>query len=206
MIASRDGLRKDLEGIASLVLTGSGSSEYAAECVCFALQNELGIPTESISGGTLLMYRGKALPPRRPGLLISLARSGDSPESRAVVELLLTTDPQIRHVVVTCNEQGKLAKAWHETEDVRVITLPSETLDKSLVMTAALLTFCWPYVSSECSNKRRNIERSARGSAKSRVDCCDRSSLCWQRLRRRISAVQYSLAAGRASRPRGRPR
>src|SRR5439155_369095 len=35
MIAARDSLRKDVAGIRSLALTGSGSSEYAAECVCF---------------------------------------------------------------------------------------------------------------------------------------------------------------------------
>jgi tagatose-6-phosphate ketose/aldose isomerase len=38
---------------------------------------------------------------------------------------------------VTCNEQGKLAKAWQENKNVRVITLPSETHDKSLVMTSS---------------------------------------------------------------------
>lgn len=137
VLASRDALKQDLKGIHSLVLTGSGSSEYAAECVRFPLQNALGIPTESISGGALLMYGGKVLPPGRPGVLVSIARSGDSPESGGVVELLLNTEPQIRHVVVTCNEQGRLARAWHETKNVQVITLPGETLDKSLVMTSS---------------------------------------------------------------------
>lgn len=137
MLASGDALKEELKGIRSLALTGSGSSEYAAECVRFALQSALGVPTESISGGALLMYGGKALPPGRPGVLVSVARSGDSPESGGVVELLLGTEPQIRHVVVTCNEQGRLARAWHETKNVRVITLPSETLDKSLVMTSS---------------------------------------------------------------------
>ncbi|PYT59003.1 MAG: tagatose-6-phosphate ketose isomerase [Acidobacteria bacterium] len=137
MIASRDGLREDLKGIQSLALTGSGSSEYAAECVRYPLQNERGIHTESISGGALLMYGAKALPAGRPGLLVSVARSGDSPESSGVVELLLGTEPQIRHVVVTCNERGRLAKAWLQNRNVRVITLPSETHDKSLVMTSS---------------------------------------------------------------------
>src|SRR5947199_10398110 len=41
MIASREELRLNVAGIRSLVLTGSGSSEYAAECVCLPLQNEL---------------------------------------------------------------------------------------------------------------------------------------------------------------------
>jgi D-galactosamine 6-phosphate deaminase/isomerase len=137
MVASREHLRQGLKGIRSLALTGSGSSEYAAECVRFPLQNELGIPTESISGGALLMYGAKAFPPGRPGLLVSVARSGDSPESSGVVELMLSTEPRIRHVVMTCNEHGRLAKAWHENKNVRVITLPSETHDKSLVMTSS---------------------------------------------------------------------
>jgi len=137
MIASREGLRADMSGIRSLALTGSGSSEYAAECVCLPLRNELGISTESISGGALLMYGGKSLPRERPGLLVSLARSGDSPESSGVVELLLETEPEFRHVVVTCNEQGSLARAWRAHERVHVITLPAETQDKSLVMTSS---------------------------------------------------------------------
>ena len=66
-----------------------------------------------------------------------MARSGDSPESSGVVELLLSTEPQIRHVVVTCNEQGRLAKAWRESKKVHVFTLASETLDKSLAMTSS---------------------------------------------------------------------
>src|SRR5215467_3082220 len=137
MLASRDGLKEDLKGIHNLALTGSGSSEYAAECVRFPLQNALGIPTESISGGALLMYGGKVLPPGRPGVLVSVARSGDSPESSGVVQLLLSTEPQLRHVVVTCNEQGKLASASRKARNVRVITLRSETLDRSLVMTSS---------------------------------------------------------------------
>jgi len=137
MIASRDNLKKEVAGIRSLALTGSGSSEYAAECVRLLLQNELGICAESISGGSLLMYGGKALPPGRPGLLVSLARSGDSPESSGAVQLLLDTEAEYRHVVVTCNEQGSLARAWRDHEKVHVTTLPAETQDKSLVMTSS---------------------------------------------------------------------
>jgi tagatose-6-phosphate ketose/aldose isomerase len=137
MIVSRDSLRRDLAGIRSLALTGSGSSEYAAECVRLALQNELGVCTESISGGTLLMYGRKALPAGRPGLLVSLARSGDSPESSGALELLLGTEPEYRHVVITCNEQGSLASSWRDHERVHVMTLPAETQDKSLVMTSS---------------------------------------------------------------------
>src|SRR5438132_1086737 len=137
MIASRDGLKQDLAGIRSLALTGSGSSEYAAQCVRLPIQNGLGNCTESITGGSWLMYGGKALPLGRPGLLVSLARSGDSPESSGALELLLDTEPEYRHVVVTCNEQGSLARTWRNHEKVHVTTLPTETHDKSLVMTSS---------------------------------------------------------------------
>lgn len=137
MTAWRTALKHDLEGIKSLVLTGSGSSEYAAECVRLPLKNALHVDTESIGGGALLLYGAKVLPPGRPGLLISLARSGDSPESSGVIKLLLEKEPEFRHVVITCNEQGSLATTYRDHARVRVITLPGETLDKSLVMTSS---------------------------------------------------------------------
>jgi len=81
MIASRDSLREFTRGIRSLAFTGSGSSEYVGDCVRVPIQNQLGIVAESISGGALLLDGVKALPVDRPGLLVSLARSGNSPES-----------------------------------------------------------------------------------------------------------------------------
>jgi tagatose-6-phosphate ketose/aldose isomerase len=137
MIASRENLIQITKDMRSVTLTGSGSSQYAAECVHFAIQNSLGMRIASVSGGDLLIYGGKVLPPERPGLLISLARSGDSPESRGAIEFLLNSEPKLRHIVVTCNEQGSLAKEWRDNAKVHVITLPKETNDQSLVMTSS---------------------------------------------------------------------
>ena len=137
MLAFRDVLKHSLEGARSVVLTGSGSSEYAVECVRLPLQNDLGVCTEAINGGMLLMYGGKVLPPSRPGVVVSVARSGDSPESSGVVELLLEKEPELGHIVLTCNEGGSLAKKWRNHQKVQVITLPGETNDKSLMMTSS---------------------------------------------------------------------
>jgi len=137
MLAATEVLRQVHPGLRSLTLTGSGSSQYAGDCVCLALQNDLNVQVASVGGGTLLTYGGKVLPPERPGLVISLARSGDSPESRGAIELLLNTEPEIQHVVVTCNEHGSLTKAWRDHARVRVFTLPRETNDQSLVMTSS---------------------------------------------------------------------
>jgi tagatose-6-phosphate ketose/aldose isomerase len=99
-----------LEGATSLALTGSGSSEYAGDCVRLPLRNELGIDTEAIGAGVLLSIGGQALPPGKPGLMVSIARSGDSPESVGAVAWMLQTQPELRHLVLTCNAAGSLAR------------------------------------------------------------------------------------------------
>jgi len=124
-------------GIQSLVLTGSGSSQFAGECVRLVLQKELGVTADAIGGGTLLTHRAAALPPGRPGLMISLARSGDSPESVAAVSLVLEAEPHMRHLVITCNKSGKLATTYRGDGRVGVIVLDDRTNDRSLVMTSS---------------------------------------------------------------------
>jgi tagatose-6-phosphate ketose/aldose isomerase len=125
------------EGIKAVVLTGSGSSQFAGECVHPVLRRELDLVTETIGGGTLLTGGKEVLPPQRPVLVISLARSGDSPESVGAVSRLLETDPEVRHLVLTCNREGRLAEAFCTDKKVRVIALNDATNDRSLVMTSS---------------------------------------------------------------------
>jgi tagatose-6-phosphate ketose/aldose isomerase len=67
------------------------------------------------------------------GLLISLARSGDSPESIGVVEKVQRLFPAVKHLAITCNENGKLANA----PGVSAIILDPRTNDRSLAMTSS---------------------------------------------------------------------
>jgi tagatose-6-phosphate ketose/aldose isomerase len=129
-------LRPCVSQLRNIILTGSGSSEYAGHCARLALQTRLGVNTLAIGGGALLTHL-HALPPGRPALLISLARSGDSPESVGALSLVRKTDPAIHHLVLTCNAGGKLAANFRQDPRVRVITLHDETNDRSLVMTSS---------------------------------------------------------------------
>jgi tagatose-6-phosphate ketose/aldose isomerase len=130
-------LRPGITGIRNLFLTGSGSSEYAGHCVRLALQNHLKVNTLAVGGGVLLTNGGQVLPPDRPALLVSLARSGDSPESAGAIALLLEAEPELRHLVITCNSTGKLATNYRNHARVRVIALEDGTNDRSLVMTSS---------------------------------------------------------------------
>jgi tagatose-6-phosphate ketose/aldose isomerase len=131
------GLKSCLGGIRNLVLTGSGSSEYVGHCVRLALQQQLGVNTLAIGGGVLLTHSAKALPHGRPSLLVSIARSGDSPESVGALSLLMENEPELRHLVLTCNAAGKLATNFQNDPRVHVIALDDETNDRSLVMTSS---------------------------------------------------------------------
>jgi tagatose-6-phosphate ketose/aldose isomerase len=119
-----------------IVLTGSGSSMYIGECLAPSLQLGLGIPAQAIAAGSLLTHWRSVLPPGA-GLLISLARSGDSPESCGVVDRLLADAPDYRHLVITCNASGKLATSYRGDPRVTVLVLDERTNDRSLVMTSS---------------------------------------------------------------------
>ncbi len=119
-----------------IVLTGSGSSMYIGECLAPGLQLGLGVPVQAIAAGTLLTHWRSVLPPGA-GLLISLARSGDSPESSGVVDRLLADAPGYRHLIITCNASGKLATGYRNDPRVTVLVLDERTNDRSLVMTSS---------------------------------------------------------------------
>ncbi|MGN6235570.1 SIS domain-containing protein [Dyella sp.] len=121
---------------AHIVFTGSGSSVYVGECLAPVLQAALGIPCLAIPAGTLLTSRRGVLPPGR-GLLVSIARSGDSPESTGVVDQVLAAEPGYTHLALTCNAQGKLATRYRDEPRMHVQLLDERTNDRSLVMTSS---------------------------------------------------------------------
>ncbi len=108
------------------VITGAGSSYYAARAVEAAWPGGRAIAsTDLLLDGARLL--GEA------GSLLSLARSGDSPESEAVVRRVQRERPAIRHLAITCNPDGALARM----PGVQALLLDPRTNDRSLVMTSS---------------------------------------------------------------------
>jgi tagatose-6-phosphate ketose/aldose isomerase len=115
------GLRK-----AGMLITGAGTSAYAASAVAAAWPHASAAPTTD-----LLLDTERYL--TRVGAVISLARSGNSPESAAVVERIRGMRPDILQFAIVCNEDGALS---HSDLD-GLIALDPRTNDQSLVMTSA---------------------------------------------------------------------
>jgi len=137
MLSLSSELLESIDKVHTVILTGSGSSEYAGECVRLVLQNELSVVAQVIGGGSIVTHGAKSLADRKPRLVISLARSGDSPESARAIAVLLEGDPETRHLVFTCNAEGKVATTYQDDPRVRVVVLAKQTNDRSLVMTSS---------------------------------------------------------------------
>lgn len=111
---------------ARVLLTGAGTSAYAANAIASAWPRASAVPTTD-----LLIDTGRYL--AGVDVVISLARSGDSPESAAVVERVRALRPDILQLAIVCNEHGALSRAGVDG----LIALDPRTNDRSLVMTSA---------------------------------------------------------------------
>lgn len=111
---------------ARVLLTGAGTSAYAACAIAAAWPGALAVPTtDLLVDAECYLHRVDAV--------ISLARSGDSPESAAVVERIRALRPEIPQLGIVCNEDGALS---HSGLD-ELIVLDPRTNDHSLVMTSS---------------------------------------------------------------------
>jgi tagatose-6-phosphate ketose/aldose isomerase len=111
---------------ARIVLTGAGTSAYAASAVAIAWPRSIAVPS------TDLLLTAERYIQDATGL-ISLARSGNSPESMAVVERIHRLRPEVWHLAITCDSRGALASSTL----VDSIILDPRTNDQSLVMTSS---------------------------------------------------------------------
>jgi tagatose-6-phosphate ketose/aldose isomerase len=111
---------------ARVLLTGAGSSYYAAASVAAAWPRATAVPTTD-----LLVDAERYL--TDIDIVISLARSGNSPESAATVERVRALRPKITQIAITCNEENLLVQSGIDG----LIVLDPRSNDRSLVMTGS---------------------------------------------------------------------
>jgi D-galactosamine 6-phosphate deaminase/isomerase len=132
--ALNDFLRPLLQNAAlRIVLTGAGSSAFIGECLGPYLGAKLRRRVDAIPTTDLICAPHLYFSERVPTLLVSFARSGNSPESIAAVQLAERFLPETHHLVVTCNPDGALAR----NSTGATILLPEETHDRSFAMTSS---------------------------------------------------------------------
>lgn len=122
---------------ATVILSGAGTSEFIGNAISFALRRELGREVISIPTTHLVTHAPSIFVRGHRYVLVSFARSGNSPESIATFDLARKTCPGLRQVAITCNRAGALARAARADANALCIELPPETNDKSLAMTSS---------------------------------------------------------------------
>lgn len=120
----------------TIVLTGAGSSAFIGLSLIGTYKRNLKKQTTAVATTDLVTHPLDFLNPDIPVLLISFARSGNSPESVAAVKMADQICSTISHLIITCDPQGELAN--YKTKSPKYIfVLPGEANDKSLAMTGS---------------------------------------------------------------------
>lgn len=120
-----------------IVLTGAGSSAFIGETVQHRFKFNQNVAPIAVSTTSLVTHFKNYLPLDAPTLLISFARSGNSPESLAVIDRAEKYCTNIYHLAITCNANGELAKKIDSLNNSLTLALPPESEDQGLAMTGS---------------------------------------------------------------------
>lgn len=122
-----------------IILVGAGSSAYIGEVLYKSFQKNIGRTTEAVASTDLISHPKDFLQKEQPTLMVSFARSGDSPESLAAVNLAENHCSFFFHLVITCNPEGELTRITNN-ENTYVLLMPEKANDKGLAMTGSFTT------------------------------------------------------------------
>ena len=131
------GLRDEQGKRPIVFLIGAGTSDYIGHSLHHLLRRQWQCEVIPVSSPDLLMGFADYILPQQPYLWISFSRSGDSPESVAVLERALAECPNVRHLVVSCNAAGRMTRAVHGQPSGLAIVLDDATNDRGLAMTSS---------------------------------------------------------------------
>ena len=123
-----------------IILTGAGTSAFAGEVCEPYLTSLLNKRVEAIATTDLVASPKSYFIKDIPTLLVSFARSGNSPESVHAVNLASQLVDDLYQIVITCNENGKLAKNTVNDEKSLLLLMPPQTNDLGIAMTSSFTT------------------------------------------------------------------
>lgn len=129
---------------ARIILTGAGTSEFAGNSIVSYLQNALDkLPgtdkkrIDSIGSTELVSNPSLYFDRTTPTLLVSFARSGNSPESVEATKLADALVDDCYHLAITCNKKGHLYQTALIQDNHYAFLMPEETNDVSFAMTSS---------------------------------------------------------------------
>lgn len=126
-------------GRVTVVFTGAGSSEYVGNTCSPYLRSVVrghGFDFKPVASTDLVSAPTQFLSPDDPTVLVSFARSGNSPESLAAIEVVRTVCTSVKFLNITCAPDGRLATEMQNDPDALTLLLP-EANDDGFAMTGS---------------------------------------------------------------------
>ena len=121
-----------------VVLTGAGTSAYIGDALEPALYTTSFKGARAIATTDIITNPQMFFDSSSKVLLVSFARSGNSPESVGALRAVAGCAGKVAHIFITCNKDGELAQM--KGENILCVLLPPETNDLSLAMTSSYST------------------------------------------------------------------
>lgn len=122
-----------------IILCGAGTSAFIGDVLSVTFSQKGFKNCKAVSTTDLITNPEAYLIPSEKQVIVSFARSGNSPESLAAVKLANSICKEAIHIIITCNKNGALA-VNADPERSLLLLLPPETNDASLAMTSSFST------------------------------------------------------------------
>ena len=119
-----------------VILTGAGSSAFIGEVLLGIYSTKFKNPISAVATTDLVTHPELYFNKHNKYLLISFARSGNSPESSQAIILSEKLSKSVSHLIITCNNESELIESV-SSKNKFVFLLPPEANDKGLAMTAS---------------------------------------------------------------------
>lgn len=123
-----------------VIFTGAGTSAYVGDTIYPYLKEVgdedryefLAVPTTSLVSNPYAYFKAD-----KKTILVSFARSGNSPESVASVDLGKQLVKDFYQITITCAKDGKLAQQAHGDRSNLLLMMPERSNDQGFAMTGS---------------------------------------------------------------------
>lgn len=138
-------LSKRMGSDVEIILTGAGTSAFIGGILTYLLPLKSYKHFKAVATTDLITHPERFLSKEKDVVLVSFARSGNSPESLEAVKLANSHAKNAYHIIITCNNDGELSKGIKDDNSL-LLLLPPETNDKGLAMTSSFTTMMLAFI------------------------------------------------------------
>lgn len=166
-----------------IILTGAGSSAFAGVALAPWLREHTGHNAYAYGTTEIVANPRQYFSPHKKTLLVSYARSGNSPESLATVKLADQLLPNCYHLFLTCNPDSQLSRYAENAQHICEVVMPEGTHDVGFAMTSSVSSMMMTTLLL-LGDLDFNL---AQGAIKQVADICEHHLISWQDLTKSLA-------------------